>query len=1261
MYKIYYGDDIVYDPFSPDEHAYNVTCYGGLNDKGDMNLTIPYSHPLYSKFRIRDLDMRLVHDEDTIFTGYITQIEKDFDLNLNIKCSGILGYLGDVVLPPYTTNQAELEEEMLLAITGPAGLFDWYIEQYNAQATHPFLVGVNDTVYLGRTGSVNRSNNSYSTVGDEIETQLLDTVGGYLYARRENGSNYIDYYGDVTETNPQIIDFGVNLVDYLHTEDSANLYTSLLVPDHIYTKNDGTEVEVSIKSIPDDAKLDGYTIIDGNVLVNTDSYEKYGFRETVYSDTDAATNLELYQSACAYLKTVSSPDTMLTVKAVDLSLYMDGYKHLKPGEICRVRSKAHGMDQYLVVTQMEIDLDDPGNTEFTLGIVYDTLTGEESSKLRELNSNLDTTVDEVGALGDDVLANAKEIEELAQRLESTEFERSEFEEQVRDSIKDLQKIADGAIETWFYPYSPAPDKEPTSNWKTDEEKYRHIGDLFYNTETGKAFRYMYEPNSQGDMVYSWGPIVDTDVEAALREASIAKDTADSKRRVFFETPYPPYDEGDLWAQGANGNILVSTVDQRTKFNASDWVYAAKYAKAIYSTEEQFYQSDSPDVLKGGSWSTNNDWIEGKYTWRRTLVTYGDGDTEWVPSETGVCIAGNDGKDGKDGTNGKDGANGKDGNGITKIVQYYLATNLSSGVTTSTPGWSETIQTMTEAKPYLWNYSITYYTLESSVNSTPVIIGHYGENGDDGVGIESITEYYLVSPANTGVTHGTAGWSTAVPTMTSTLKYLWNYKATKYTNGITKNTEPVIIGAYGDKGEDGKDGKDGANGKDGLNGEMLSGSSSSAESATAKTCTGVSGFSLYDGVCVTIYFKYGNTADKPTLNVNSTGAFPIMTNGVNLAYWTAGQAVVFVYYATEKAWYVASHPVWATEETIGNPTSKNVYINANGINLRTGKTVNSLFTADTISLGDSSMSSVIKFCNNSARMTTSYEIPDGLTSAFQEKRVTLTSGTTSETRSAIRFETESSTSYGRSYINMSSPTSYNQGEIAIVGGNRVSIYTGSTGTATESYSSVVASSTGIEMTAKKSNTGFSYDGPISMYCGDLKLNASALYFYGRPRGTSFSAISASPSSDVSLFRADSDNDHNYYSMRIPLDKANVTYDSNVTLAYTGGIYIEESGRYEISAVLGITSSTMPTSCGLYVNVNFRSDSSLPYDWSGVNNISIARVYPIPGGTYSVALPPKIIGIDAGRYVYLTAKYSGAATGVVAVGGGTRTYLTVRRVG
>lgn len=71
--------------------------------------------------------------------------------------------------------------------------------------------------------------------------------------------------------------------------------------------------------------------------------------------------------------------------------------------------------------------------------------------------------------------------------------------------------------------------------------------------------------------------------------------------------------------------------------------------AVTNIVEEFYQSDSPTELIGGTWSeTQPAWTDGKYIWRRTVTTYGDGSTEYTPSETGVCITGNTGASGEDG-------------------------------------------------------------------------------------------------------------------------------------------------------------------------------------------------------------------------------------------------------------------------------------------------------------------------------------------------------------------------------------------------------------------------------------------------------------------------------------------------------------------------------------------------------------------------------------------------------------------------------------
>lgn len=150
-------------------------------------------------------------------------------------------------------------------------------------------------------------------------------------------------------------------------------------------------------------------------------------------------------------------------------------------------------------------------------------------------------------------------------------------------------------------------------------------------------------------------------------------------------------------------------------------------------------------------------------------------------------------------NGQDGTDGTDGVSITAVVNYYLATNLSADVTRQTEGWTTDIQTISSEKPYLWNYEEVKYSNTLSTYTDPCIIGTYGtqgEQGSAGVGITSIVEYYALS---TTTTRPTTGWSTNLPSMDATNRYLWNYSVITYTNGDTSGsvTDALIIGVYGD--------------------------------------------------------------------------------------------------------------------------------------------------------------------------------------------------------------------------------------------------------------------------------------------------------------------------------------------------------------------------------------------------------------------------------------------------------------------------------
>ena len=156
-------------------------------------------------------------------------------------------------------------------------------------------------------------------------------------------------------------------------------------------------------------------------------------------------------------------------------------------------------------------------------------------------------------------------------LNKVENELNNFVIATGKNLKELQEQVDGNITTWFYSGVPTDNNEPAKNWTTDNEKNNHLGDLYYDKETGYAYRY-----SLDNEIYDWIKITDTDVTQALAIANTAKDTADSKRRVFIVQPSPPYDCGDLWLKDEELYRCQTTKTKDEIFEENDWIIATKY-------------------------------------------------------------------------------------------------------------------------------------------------------------------------------------------------------------------------------------------------------------------------------------------------------------------------------------------------------------------------------------------------------------------------------------------------------------------------------------------------------------------------------------------------------------------------------------------------------------------------------------------------------------------------------------------------------------
>jgi len=174
-------------------------------------------------------------------------------------------------------------------------------------------------------------------------------------------------------------------------------------------------------------------------------------------------------------------------------------------------------------------------------------------------------------------SDRKKISSNKEGLDKTDTILNNFINATTKNLEELQNQVDGNITTWFFNGVPTLENQPAVEWLTNEEKNNHLGDLYYDQDTGYAYRFTLTNN-----IYEWFKLTDSDITEALAIANSAQDTADSKRRVFVETPSPPYDVGDIWIK--EDKELYRCRAKRTEgdYQEVDWIIATDYTNDDYA-------------------------------------------------------------------------------------------------------------------------------------------------------------------------------------------------------------------------------------------------------------------------------------------------------------------------------------------------------------------------------------------------------------------------------------------------------------------------------------------------------------------------------------------------------------------------------------------------------------------------------------------------------------------------------------------------------
>ena len=214
IYRVLFNGVDIYGP-TPEMTLLNPSLETELNNSGSFEFTMPPGHSMYDVSEILLPDVEVYEDNELIWFGRPINIEKNWNNEKIVSCEGALSYFNDSVQPPSEHDNIKLHD-----------FFRMVINTHNEQvaANRQFTVG-NITMsdpYVYRELS-------FDNTFDVLQQMCLDAEGGYLFLRKENGVNYIDWLKEVPYVATQPVQFAVNMTDLSQTFNGEDICT-VVVP-----------------------------------------------------------------------------------------------------------------------------------------------------------------------------------------------------------------------------------------------------------------------------------------------------------------------------------------------------------------------------------------------------------------------------------------------------------------------------------------------------------------------------------------------------------------------------------------------------------------------------------------------------------------------------------------------------------------------------------------------------------------------------------------------------------------------------------------------------------------------------------------------------------------------------------------------------------------------------------------------------------------------------------------------------------------------
>lgn len=311
-----------------------------INNAGSLEFVMPPYHKYYDMIRILTSTVEVYEDDILIWFGRPISEKIDFFKQKKVYCEGALSFFNDSVMRPLEIDGSSLHS-----------FFRTLIDSHNGQVAsdRTFIVG-NITI---DDGTVYRKLN-YESTYDAIQNMCLSTNDGYLFIRKENGINYIDWLKDMPYECNQQIEFGINLLNYSSNFDASDFVTCVLP---IGKTDSETDQPLTISSIN-----------GGSDIIISEAAQTYGKVTKPLSLSDISDPYELMTEGRKYLENSQFNALIIECSAADLHSMNKTLDLFRVGQNVHCVSNPHLIDRDFPLSKIQINLDSAAKI-ITLGII----------------------------------------------------------------------------------------------------------------------------------------------------------------------------------------------------------------------------------------------------------------------------------------------------------------------------------------------------------------------------------------------------------------------------------------------------------------------------------------------------------------------------------------------------------------------------------------------------------------------------------------------------------------------------------------------------------------------------------------------------------------------------------------------------------------------------------------------------------------------------------------------------------------------------